>query len=250
MEIQKATGIVLSSKVYGESDIIADILTREYGKRKFIFKGLKKSKRRSQTGSEPGSVISLVYYYKESKNYFIVNEFEVPKHNFDIRKDLDKIYHLYFLLETVEKTVGYNDSDPFLFDLLTAAVKTLAAAEFLINLSVFFIIHLLRFHGILPEFTSCKVCGSGDFGSFSLDISDLSPTCSGCHRSSNRMLHPHARSFILLSLSQKFPKIDHSFFDEKTNLDLLFHLILFIEHYFSIEIKSKGFILNPTPPAP
>ena len=45
MEIQKCSGIVLSSTASGEADRIARIFTREYGKRNFIFKGLRKDRK-------------------------------------------------------------------------------------------------------------------------------------------------------------------------------------------------------------
>ena len=98
MEIQKITGIVLSSKQLGEADYVCSIYTKEYGKRDFIFKGLQKSKRRPQIVSEPGIIADIIYYYHQNKNSYIVNEYNILKDNSDIRDDLKKIYLLYFLV--------------------------------------------------------------------------------------------------------------------------------------------------------
>jgi len=243
MEIQKTTGIVLSSKKSGEADVISTILTRGYGKKKFIFKGLKKSKKRSLSVSEPGSIINLVYYYKENKNLFNVNESSISRHYSDITKNLDKIYHLYYLLESVEKTTGYDSEDSRIFDLLISGIDALAKNQNCINLTVFFILHLLRLQGILPNIHSCRTCGSSDFQEFSLEVHDLSLTCENCKKS-NIMLNRSAVDFIKTSFANKFNSINHSDFCKKNNLDLLFYLTLFLENYFHSEIKSKDFVFN------
>ena len=80
MEIVKSTGIVLSSQSYGESDIICNFYTRDAGKRKFVFKGLKKSGRRSRSATEPGAVSRVVYYYRDDRDSYIVNQCDVEKY--------------------------------------------------------------------------------------------------------------------------------------------------------------------------
>jgi recombinational DNA repair protein (RecF pathway) len=51
MEIVKSNGVVLSGAHSGESDSTARVFTGEHGKRNFIFKGLKKSRKRSMAGT-------------------------------------------------------------------------------------------------------------------------------------------------------------------------------------------------------
>jgi len=63
MELQKDSGIVLRKIPILEADIAATIYTNSHGKRTLLFKGLKKTKRRSLTAVEPGCVTHVVYYY-------------------------------------------------------------------------------------------------------------------------------------------------------------------------------------------
>jgi DNA repair protein RecO len=112
MEIQKSTGVVLSTGLMGEADRSSRIFTKEYGKRGFIFKGLKKSRTRPQTVTEPGTIVNVVYYYSEKRDLYIVNEFSIFKHYSEIRKDLAKIYTLFFILEITEKTTALSDPKP------------------------------------------------------------------------------------------------------------------------------------------
>lgn len=243
MDIQKTTGIVLSSSNFGESDIISTILTKNYGKRKFLFKGLRKSNKRSKSATEPGTINSLMYYYHENKDFHIVNEYNTIKHYLNLRNNLGKIFHLYFLLETVEKTTGYNDTEVLLFELLGAGIDTLSKTDFFINLSAFFTLHLLKMHGLLPEFEFCKKCGNNNFNEFSLDLADLSSMCKNCNKN-NKILPALTKNFILVSLKYKYSSINQSIYKSDDILDLLFHLSIFIENYFHIQIKSKEFIFS------
>ena len=94
MEISKTDGIILKSRPSGESDISSLILTCDYGKKRFIFKGLKKSRKRSIAAVEPGSVINLLYYNHEDREFQIVSEFTQLMSFTEIRNDYDRIIGL------------------------------------------------------------------------------------------------------------------------------------------------------------
>jgi len=243
MEIQKATGIVLSARRSGEADIICTVLTREYGKRSFLFKGIKKSKRRPQASIEPGAIIRLVYYHHDDRDIAIVNDSHIEKYYPEIRKNLEKIYHLSFLLEATEKTTGAHDRDLPVFDLLAAGIDTLPGTEFCGHLSAFFTLHLLRVHGILPDMSRCRECGSVITGPFSLEMPHLRAVCGMCGGTAC-LLDRAAFDFINTSIVTKFNAIDHKAYGDEIMLDLIFHLALFIEEYFHTELKSKKFILE------
>lgn len=251
MEIVKTTGISLSSRVTGEADIVCNFFTRDHGKRKFVFKGLKKSKKRSRAATEPGALSTLVYYYRENQESCIVNDVSVEKYYSSITGDLTKIFHLYFILESVDRTCGYNITDESIFTLLSAGIEVLSKTEYPAHLSAFIILHLLQSHGILSEMHACKLCGATDFSGFSLDIVDLRPVCASCIKNDqartlqrSALLSRSMGSYMDMCLSGKFDKIDHGAFETADVLDLLFAVALFMEHYFHMEIKSKSFIFS------
>ena len=247
MEILTTTGIALSSRVSGEADIMCNFFTRDFGKRKFIFKGLKKSRKRSRSATEPGSIATLVFYSREDRDAHIVNQFEVRKYHASISGDLSKIYHLFFMLELVDRTCGYENPDEGIYRLLLAGIDTLSRTGSPAHLSAFFLLHLLRGHGILPDYRTCTVCGKSDFAGFALDSTDLRPICGEClllsrpgGRQRTALLQNAAREFIHACVSMKFSAIDVRRYPEPAVLDLLFSLTLFIESYFHTEIKSKS----------
>ena len=246
MEIQKTTGIVLYSKTIGEADYLVRFYTKEHGKRDFIFKGLKKSKRRSQSISEPGTAAELVYYFHDDKNYHTVNEYHIHKHYLNIRKDLSRIFLLYFFLEAVDKTCGANDPNRQIFDLLAAGIETLIETKYAAHLSVFFVLHLLRLLGVLPDFRQCKICGSDKLPEFKIDNIDFRPICRKCGTSQNSgyIFKNRIQIFIDKSLTGKFSAIDMQYFPPEEVIHLFFQLCLFTQNYFHIELKSKEMLIT------
>ncbi len=250
MEIQKGNGVVLSSISSGEADKIARIYTRDYGKRNFIFKGIKKSRKRSAVASEIGTIINLLYYYHANKEYHTVNEFKIQHHYFHIRENLSKILHLYLILESVEKTTGYNDPNKSIYDLLASGIDTLSKTIYDANLTVIFLLSLLRIHGILPDMKVCKSCGRSDFTDFHLDYSDLMPICGKCAGNKikqGRGFNESIKGFISHALKEKFASIDHAGYKVDDINSLLFIICLFIENYFHIEINSKMMLFQNIP---
>lgn len=252
MEIIKSTGISLSAHAIGESDIICNLYTNDHGKRKFIFKGLKKSKKRARSAVEPGAISDIVYYYRDDRDSYIVNDVEVRKFYSAITEDLQKIFNLYLILESVDKTCGYNIADNAIYSLLCAGLDTLSKTSYPVHLSAFFIMHLLYDHGIWSDIQSCKICHKNDFSLFILDCVDMRPVCEKCFnessqsglRQGSRLLQKNVRTFIRECFEKKYISIDHAAYKQDDILDLLFDLTLFMENYFHTELRSKSFILS------
>ncbi len=246
MEIQKSRGIVLSSRSVGEADRLVRAFTREYGKRSFVFKGIRKSKKRSAAAAEPGALLDLVYYYHAERDFHIVNEFTLRGQHRGPEADLAGILYLFLMLEVVDKTTGQNDPGRPVFDLLEAALKALDETSRRGHLAVFFILHLLRIGGILPGFDSCKICGKRELERFALDWADLAPVCATCAggRRMGRLLPRGGIEFIRTSLRTKYSSLDLDAWDDDLVLDLLFNLCLFIEGYFHTVLKSKEMVFS------
>ena len=247
MEIQKSLGIVLYSRRLGEADMCARIYTRESGKRCFVFKGLRKSKTRPHAATEPGTLLNLVYYQHEEREYQVVNEFRIEAHCGALREDLERIAHLYFLLEMVDRTSAPNDPHPQLYALLKGALEELGRTDYTAHLSVFFCIHLLRRLGVLPDLSRCRMCGAREFQSFGFDRGELFAVCGTCARESRGLkIVKSARlgDYLRATLGSRFSATDHSIFQREDALHLLFHLVLFTESYFHVEIKSKGMLFD------
>ncbi len=251
MEILKTTGIALSSHTFGEADILCIYYTRDMGKAKFIIKGLKKSKTRSRAAVEPGAIANLLYYHRDDRDAYLVNEFDVLKFYSAITCDLQKILHLYLMLEFADKTCGYQIADEAIFNLLLAGIDTLSKTSFPSHLSAFFILRLLKYHGMLSDYLSCKLCGNNNYSTFILDILDLRPICGEClpvaQFSPALHIPVHARrtsEFVHSCVTDKFSRMDHGNIPETEIRNLILNLSLFAENYFHTELKSKSLVLS------
>ena len=245
MSLGKGRGIVLSRKLSGEADYICSIFTKESGRDIFIFKGLKKSKKRSPSASESGSVLDLFYYAREGVPLKTVSQFDIVSTPSEIKKSAQKIFALYCILEIADKTTGCGDADEGIYNLLAAALKSLSKAEEVINFTLFFIIQYLKIQGILPQFSQCSSCGDPDFRSYSLTAKNLKILCPCCCSREDKVLHRSSLDFIKLSMNQKYSSINHTQFPFENMAGLLNVLTDFIEQYFSIKIKSKDMLLYP-----
>ena len=251
MEILKTTGIALSSRDCGEADLICDYYTKEYGKRRFIFKGLKKSRKRPRSAAEPGAIARLVYYCKRERDVHIVNEFSVEKFYPTISDDLGKITHLCYMLETVDKTSGYDMPDEQTYSLLSSGIDALSRTDCAPHLASFFVLRLLKIQGIISDMDECRMCGSASFSAFATSLSDFRPVCGACMSltaaqgiPTGAVMSAGARSFIRECLTRKFGSIDITRYGEDDVLDILFSASLFVECYFHTELKTKSFILS------
>jgi len=249
MEIQKCKGIILQSRESGEADTIATIFTGEYGKRTFIFKGLRKSKRRSRSAVEPGTALQLVYYHHENKPVTVAGEFTLLQDILQVRDNLEKILNVYFMLEMVDKTSASGDPAQAIYNLLYSALATMKTTTYPLHITLCFTLHLLHTLGILPDIDRCSFCGRVLSSSFRIHIDDFNTICHSCDRSnpaSNRSntIPLEVLGFVNDSFCKKFSDISHEKYNESDLLHFLFSISLFVEHYFHTKIKSKSLLFS------
>ena len=249
MEIQKSSGIILQSRSSGEADTIATVFTGEYGKRTFIFKGLRKSKKRPRSAVEPGSALDLVYYYRENRPVIVANEFTLLQDILEIRDDLGKILNVYYMLETVDRTTAPGDPAQSIYNLLYSALNTMKTTGSPLHLTVCFTLHLLHAIGILPSINTCAACGKPITTEFRIQVDDFHAVCGTCcqeHPDPNRSnpVDPAILKFVHEIYSMKFNHMAHEEYTESQLLRLLFPVSLFLEHYFHTTIKSKSLLFD------
>ncbi|GAB4221356.1 MAG: hypothetical protein Kow00102_16580 [Spirochaetota bacterium] len=245
MEIIKSEGIILKKIPVLEADVADIIYTQNHGKRTFIFKGIKKTKRRSQAAIEPGSVVHLVYYYNEQKAMFHVKEFSLLLDTITIRDNYQAMITLFLLLEVVEKTTGHNDPNITLYRLLKGAIETLHKTTAFTFLALSFIIHYLKLSGIMPDYFHCSVCHKEIIDDLYLTEYQLATYCNQC-APHNAFKFKATAPLVHEILGKKFLEIETNKYNTSDIQKLLFHTLLFIDHYFTIHIKTKELLFNNT----
>jgi DNA repair protein RecO (recombination protein O) len=245
MSQEKDTGIVLSKKSSGEADNICTIYTKNSGKDRFIFRGLKKSTRRPRTASEPGSILDLIYYTGKSGGYNTISEFDILITYGQIRKSSDKIFSLYYILELVDLTTGLSDPNIKIFNLLSAGIETLSTTLFPKHFTIFFTIKYLLLQGVFPDTEKCSWCGNADPGKLVIENSGFRTSCINCTDLKSAMIRSRGTEFINQCIKLKLDKIECGNFPEKEILSVLTVLIEYINSYYSIKLKTGSMLTRP-----
>lgn len=238
----KETGIILSRKDSGEADNICNIYTRNSGKDRFVFRGLKKSTKRPRSGSEPGTILDIVYYTGRTGSINTVSEFDILSSYSSIRKSSGKIYTLYFILELVDLTTGLSDPNIKIFNLLSAGIETLSTTEFPKHFSIFFAVKYLVLQGIFPDTGKCSWCGNSESSNLLIENRSLRTSCINCTDIRSAVVRNNGTVFINKCVNQKLDKIECGSYTEKEIVSALTIIIDYINAYYSIKLKSASML--------
>ncbi|HEY1405560.1 MAG TPA: DNA repair protein RecO [Spirochaetota bacterium] len=247
MSSYSTEGIVLHSNTNGEADIIVQAFTEKHGIVDILFKGLKKSSRRSPVAAEVGVLSQYVFSRFIPDKIPIAKEVHVLDVHTPLREKIHKILYLSYMSEIVLKTTPRQQADDYLFRMLKAALTQLETTTEDEHLSVFFTIHLLRCHGVLPRFDACVSCGRETSETYHFSIKERGVVCPVCARIPRGDYLPvtgSERLFIKDSLTRKFNLCNRSLIDAESALTLLFNLVMYMETYFHIKVQSKTFIFS------
>ncbi len=244
MPLKKVTGIVLSGSPLGESDIISTIFTLEEGKESFIFKGLRKSKRRPKNAAEPGSIVEINYYDRENRQYKIASEFDAFETFPNIRKSKDKIFILLFILEVFDRTTLRGNADERLYRFMESALKTLEKTESAAEFTNFFLLHHIKFQGLLPDLEHCLNCGKPQTSRMVLCNNNIVVECKECSTLGQASLDTEALAVLKLYCKNRFSKLVKKEKSPNLHRGIFSFLTLFMEEYYSLELKSKSLAMN------
>jgi DNA repair protein RecO (recombination protein O) len=244
MSQEKDSGVVLSKKNSGEADHICSIYTKTFGKEKFIFKGLKKSTKRPRTGSEPGSILNIIYYSGRGDRINTISEFDILKNHSAIRKDSEKIFSLYFILELVDLTTGLSDPNSKIFNLLSMGIDTLYNTLHPKHFIIFFAIKYLTLQGIFTDISKCNWCGNNDLNALVIDNEKLRVSCSNCADLKSAQVQNRGTRFMIECVQNKFNKIECENYSEKDIIPALTIIIRYINSYFNITLKTEAFLVR------
>ncbi len=122
--LEKSLGIILHQIKYTDSGIVAQIYTREFGRRSFMVKGMRNKK----TGKhnvlfQPLFILDMVLYNKESQSMQMLKEFSVSFAPTDIYNDAKKCCMAIFLGEILNSVLREESPHRELFDYIENSVK-------------------------------------------------------------------------------------------------------------------------------
>lgn len=155
----KGEGIKLREYLYGESDAILQIFTRDAGTMKAVARGLKRSRKRF-----PGSIRKLCFY----EFHFNRGKGDHPSIGgarlIDGYEEIVREFKHYCVAEYILQVIQYfypeNVSSPFIYDSLRNFLQTLRGTKDVISPMKWMEIRILYDSGFMSSFAGCSACNS------------------------------------------------------------------------------------------
>lgn len=163
MSIVKAEAVILKSIDFQETSKILTLYTREYGRVSVIAKGARKIRSRFGAALELLSHVSLVYFYKESREVHTLSDCQIVSPFLNIRNSVEKTYVGLVMVEVLNRAVHGHEVNPALFNLLVAALKALdEPGQHPLKVLWRFELRFSDQMGFKPEFYRCGHCEDPD----------------------------------------------------------------------------------------
>lgn len=183
MPIQKTEAIILKSLKFRETSKILSLYTKKYGTIKVIAKGARGLKSRFYGSLEPINYISIVFYYKEKSDLYLISQADIHSYFKNIKNDLEKYSLTSIIFEIILRSEYAGNPNPFLFNSMIHFLESLdqAGARYE-NYFFWFMLRFLQIHGFKPRFDSCIQCGAKQQGKndFLFSISKGGIVCQKC----------------------------------------------------------------------
>lgn len=148
----KTRGVVLRTKKYSETSVIADVFTEAKGLRSYIISGVRSKKAKVSAGLlQIMSLVDLVAYHRDDKDLTRLKEIK-PLHVFqNIPFDIRRSSVGMLMTEVARKTIHGQEEQPELFEFLKESFLHLDETENSIaNLHLHFLLNLTIHLGFMP----------------------------------------------------------------------------------------------------
>ena len=155
--LQKTRGIILHQIKYTDSGIIAQVYTREFGRRPVLIKGMRNKKAgKHNIFFQPMSILDMVLYIKESREVQMLKEFSVFYAPANIYANVKKVSIAVFLSEILSSVLKEETPNGDLFDFIEGAVIYLdRSTSGYSNFHIAFLAGLCSYLGFEPGKRGC-----------------------------------------------------------------------------------------------
>jgi len=152
--------LVLSRHSYGDTSLICNLFTKEYGRVSIIAKGVKKIKNVTTASLQPLQFIDIHYYYKPKRNIQLLKEATINTHFFSTHSDYKKIISSYHILDVTNQICKIENPNEIIFRLVKRIMKKINDCDNqdIIIYNIFYKLQLLKYIGYQPMIDLCSVC--------------------------------------------------------------------------------------------
>jgi DNA repair protein RecO (recombination protein O) len=157
--LQKTRAVVLHTIKYGDTSLIVHAITEAWGRRSFLLKGVRKSKKNNRSNMfQPLFFLDLDIYFRDTREIQWIKEAaysgSVPVYG----DDLVKTTQAMFLSEVLMKTIREEEKNTDLFNFLSNTLKYFNSnTKSISSYHILFLFQFTRLLGFYPQNNSSSI---------------------------------------------------------------------------------------------
>ncbi len=153
--LQKTRGIVFRFVKFGETSIIANIFTEQFGLQSYMIKGVRSNSRKSKIALfQPLTLLEMVVYHKENAGIMHIKEVKCFHPYQYINGDVRKATIAMFINEVLNKSVKEQSHAQDIFNFIADSLIYLDTLQHPENFHLIFLIGLSKHLGFGPKLSS------------------------------------------------------------------------------------------------
>jgi len=156
--LKQSDAIVLRTYPFREADLLVTLFTREEGKIKGVARSAKKSKRRFGGALEPLTLVHAYYDQKQGQELVRLDSCDVLESPLMHPIDYERSVALSYVAEVLDGLLAEHDVNDAVFRLALSVLPHLVSGGIWMPLT-YFDLWITRLMGLLPELSTCIVCG-------------------------------------------------------------------------------------------
>jgi len=152
--LHKTRGVVFRFTRYGESSIIVNIFTAQFGLQGYIVKGVRSKASRGKIALfQPLSLLDLVVYHRENANLMHIREAKCIHLYQYVSTDVHKTTIALFITEILNRAVKEQSHAADLCEFLISSLIELDQSNKVENFHLVFLVQLSKWLGFQPQST-------------------------------------------------------------------------------------------------
>jgi len=197
MALANSEALILQCRELGEQDKLVTYFSRDRGLMKGVAKGARKFGSRFGSSLEPMSHVKIFIYEKERRDLVTISNCDLIESFFEIQKDLKSTFTLSYFAELTGELFPLYTSEDNLFRLLITTLQAIKKGGDISFLSAYFETWILKFSGLLPDFTRCRKCRSAVRENSWLAPNKDGALCSRCASRKQEMWSPDLNEILI-----------------------------------------------------
>jgi DNA repair protein RecO (recombination protein O) len=153
MVLESTRGVVLQQIKYGDTSLICQVYTEDFGRKSFLFKGIRSKKSKIHPNIlQTLFLINIEAYIKEGRDISLVKEASAATIFSSFPYDIKKSAQAFFIAEVLSKCLREEEANPVLFSFIRNSVEYFDLMEKgSANFHILFLVKLSKFLGIYPS---------------------------------------------------------------------------------------------------